>query len=125
MLRLAEFIVEKRYSRVAEVGIGNRTAVAEFLASRGVRVIATDLREVQTRVDFYIDDVRNPKLELYEGVELIYSIRPPPELFNSIRSLAKKLNADCIIKPLYGDYTDGKLVNYKGLAFYIWNQNSF
>ncbi|MCS7130500.1 MAG: UPF0146 family protein [Archaeoglobaceae archaeon] len=124
MLQLAEFIAE-RYRRVAEIGIGNYTAVAELLASLGVKVIATDVRKVHTKVDFYIDDIRNPNLEIYRGVELIYSIRPPTELFNYIRALAIKLKADCIIKPLYGDLFDGKLVNYKGLNFYLWKQSSF
>jgi len=123
MLRLAEYIAE-RYKKVVEIGIGNYTAVAEYLSSRGVKVIATDVREVQTSVEFFIDDIRNPRISLYNGIELVYSIRPPPELFKSIRELASKLNADCIIKPLYGDYTNGRFVNYKGLGFYLWNRNS-
>ncbi|MCS7144841.1 MAG: UPF0146 family protein [Archaeoglobaceae archaeon] len=124
MLQLAEFIAE-RYKKVAEIGIGNYNAIAEYLVSKGVKVIATDIREVQTKADFFIDDVQNPQIQLYRGVELVYSIRPPPELFKSIRELANKLNADCIIKPLFGDYADGELVNYKGLRFYIWKRNGF
>lgn len=124
MLPLAEYIA-KRYKRVAEIGIGNYTAVAEYLASKGLKVIATDIREVKTTVEFFVDDVRNPNIELYQGVELVYSIRPPPELFASIRNLAARLNADCIIKPLFGDYADGVLINYKGLGFYLWSRNSF
>lgn len=124
MLRLAEFIAE-RYKNVAEIGIGNYTAVAEYLRSKGVKVIATDIREVPTKIDFFIDDVQNPKIQLYRGVELVYSIRPPPELFGSIRRLANQLKADCIIKPLFGDYADGELVNYRGLSFYLWKRNSF
>ncbi|MEM2727039.1 MAG: UPF0146 family protein [Archaeoglobaceae archaeon] len=124
MLRLAEFIAE-RYKKVAEIGIGNYTTVAEYLSSKGVKVIATDIREVRAKIDFFIDDIRNPKIHLYGGVELVYSIRPPPELFESIRKLANQLKADCIIKPLFGDYADGKLVNYRGLSFYLWKQNIF
>lgn len=124
MLPLAEFIAE-RYKKVAEIGIGNYNAVAEYLVSMGVKVIATDIRKVYTNAEFFIDDVRNPKIQLYSGVELVYSIRPPPELFKSIRELANKVNADCIIKPLFGDYTDGKLVNYKGIGFYLWKRNCF
>lgn len=124
MLRLAEYIAH-RYKKVAEIGIGNYTMVAEYLASKGVKVIATDLREVRTNVDFFIDDIREPKIEIYYGVELLYSIRPPPEIFNCIKGLAERLNVDCIIKPLFGDYADGNLVNYKGLGFYLWKKNSF
>ncbi|MEM0303448.1 MAG: UPF0146 family protein [Archaeoglobaceae archaeon] len=125
MLRLAEFIANK-YKKVAEIGIGNYTEVAEFLISRGVDVIATDIRPVrEKRFKFFIDDIRNPNIQLYSDVELVYSIRPPPELFSFIKTLANKLDADCIIKPLYGDYADTELVNYKGLAFYLWRRNNF
>jgi len=124
MLSLAEYIA-LRYRRVAEIGIGNYTAVAEYLASRGVKVIATDIRDVKTNVDFFIDDIRDPKIELYRGVELVYSIRPPPELFSFIKQLANRIEADCIIKPLHGDYADGRLVNYRGLGFYLWKKSSF
>lgn len=123
MLPLAEFIA-KRYRRVAEIGIGKNTTVAEFLKSKGVFVIATDVREVATTVEFYIDDVLNPKVEIYKDIELVYSIRPPPELLPAIKKLSKILNADCIVKPLYGDYYDGDLVNYKGVNFYLWKRNS-
>ncbi|MFN3384564.1 MAG: UPF0146 family protein [Archaeoglobaceae archaeon] len=123
MLPLAEFIAQ-RYKRVAEIGIGNNVAIAELLKSKGVSVVATDIKKVNTSVEFYLDDVFNPRLEIYRGVELIYSIRPPPEMFHAIIRLSKLLDVDCIIKPLYGDYCDGKLVNYKGVSFYIWKRNS-
>ncbi len=123
MLPLAEFIAQ-RYKRVAEIGIGNNVEIAELLKSKGVSVVATDVKKVNTSVEFYIDDVFNPKLEIYRGVELIYSIRPPPEMFRAIIKLSKLLDADCIIKPLYGDYFDGELVNYKGVSFYLWRRNT-
>lgn len=126
MLRLGEFIAN-RYKRVAEIGIGNYTKVAEYLVSRGVDVIATDIKPIiqERGFKFFIDDIKNPNVQLYGDLELVYSIRPPPELFRFIKTLANRLNADCIIKPLYGDYADGELVNYKGLAFYIWRRNNF
>lgn len=123
MFPLAEFIA-RRYRKVAEIGIGNNVVIAEFLKSVGVSVVATDVREVTTSVEFYIDNVFNPRLEIYEGVELVYSIRPPPELVPAIKKLSKLLNADCIIKPLYGDYYDGELINYRGVNFYLWRRNS-
>lgn len=123
MLQLADFIAQ-RYKKVAEIGIGNNVAIAELLKSKGISVIATDVRKVKTSVEFYIDDVLNPRLEVYKGVELIYSIRPPPELFPAIRRLSKLVCADCIIKPLYGDFYDGKLINYRGISFYLWKRNS-
>jgi len=119
VLQLVEFIAT-RYKKVAEIGIGKNTLVAERLMEKGVKVVATDLKPVKTNVEFYIDDVLNPKIEIYREAELVYSIRPPPELFSAIKMLAEKIHADCLIKPLYGDYADGELVNYKGLSFYFW-----
>lgn len=123
MLQLADFIAQ-RYRRVAEIGIGNNVAIAELLKSKGVSVIATDVRKVKTSVEFYIDDVWNPRLEIYRGVELVYSIRPPPELLPAIRRLSELLNADCLVKPLYGDYYDGELMNYRGISFYLWRRRT-
>jgi len=125
MLRLAEFILNNYSGKVVEVGIGNHTKIAEFLAERGLEVVATDVIERGTKVDFFVDDIQNPNLRIYEGAELIYSIRPPPEIFNAIISLAKRIDADCIIKPLYGEHPGGgELINYKGLAFYLWRWRS-
>ncbi|MEM4524368.1 MAG: UPF0146 family protein, partial [Archaeoglobaceae archaeon] len=80
MLQLVDFIAE-RYRKVAEIGIGENKKIAELLKKRGVKVIATDIRPINTSVEFYIDDVSNPNFSIYKGVELVYSIRPPPELF--------------------------------------------
>ncbi len=124
MLRLAEYISRNYSRKVLEVGIGNFTAVAEELTSNGLSVVATDVvkRNVSKDIEFHIDDITHPKLEIYEGVKLVYSIRPPPELVKYILGVSRTVEADCIIKPLYGDYFDGELVNYKGLPFYIFRR---
>ncbi len=121
MIRLAEFIAKCYSGKVVEVGVGNYFAVAERLAANGFEVIATDVRPVKAPkgVKFYIDDVTRPKIGIYAGASLIYSIRPPQELFAAISRLAEVLGADCIIKPLYGEYPEGELVNYRGLSFYL------
>lgn len=121
MLRLSEYISEKYRGKVVEVGIGNFSAVAELLAANNFYVVATDIvkRQVEN-IEFHVDDIRNPELKIYEGASLVYSIRPPPEIVGDIVKVAKMVGADCIIKPLYGDYFDGKLVNFKGLPFYLF-----
>lgn len=121
MIELAEYISLNYSGKVVEIGIGHRFDVAVLLAKKGLRVIAVDNKQIKTpkEIEFYVDDVTNPKIEIYERASLIYSIRPPPELFAPIKTLAKKVRADCIIKPLYGDYPGGELRNYKGLYFYL------
>ncbi|MDI9645066.1 MAG: UPF0146 family protein [Archaeoglobales archaeon] len=121
MLGLAEYIIRNYRGKVVEIGIGHYFEVAKILAKNGFEVYATDLKDAKTPkyVKYFIDDVRSPKIEIYRGASLIYSIRPPPEIFEPIRVVSQKVNADCIIKPLYGDFPEGKLVNYKGTYFYV------
>ncbi len=122
MIALAEFIAANYTGKVVEVGVGSYTEVAEYLAKFGFEVVATDVRvrKVPENVKFYLDDVSNPNIRIYEGSSLVYSIRPPAELFGHILRVAASVGADCIIKPLYGEYPGGKLVNYKGLSFYVF-----
>ncbi|MCS7121225.1 MAG: UPF0146 family protein [Archaeoglobaceae archaeon] len=122
MIQLAEYIA-LRWKKVAEIGIGNYFEVAKKLKEIGIEVLATDVieRKVPNGIKFFVDDVTNPKIEIYRGVELIYSIRPPIELYKPITNLAKRLKVSCIIKPLSGEFPgflEGKLINYKGLSFY-------
>lgn len=121
MLGLAEYIARNYKGKVVEVGVGHYFEVAKILAKNGLEVYATDIKDLKTpkEVRYFIDDIRSPKIEIYEGASLIYSIRPPPELFDPIRAVSQNVGADCIIKPLYGDFPQGKLLNYKGTYFYV------
>ncbi|WP_456328862.1 UPF0146 family protein [Archaeoglobus sp.] len=127
MLQIAEYIAKNYSGKVVEVGIGRFTAVAELLAKRGFEVVVTDItrRDVPEGCKFYLDDITDPKLEIYEEASLIYSLRPPPELFSAILKVSQKVGADCIIKPLYGDYMEWKVVNYKGVQFYLVRREEY
>ncbi|MBO8179266.1 MAG: hypothetical protein H0Z19_02100 [Archaeoglobus sp.] len=127
MLQVADYIAENYSGKVVEVGVGRFTAVAEILAKRGFEVVVTDIvkRDVPEGCRFYLDDITSPKIQIYKGASLIYSIRPPPELFSAILMVSQKIGADCIIKPLYGDYMDAKIVNYKGVQFYLVRREEY
>lgn len=120
---LAEFI-SKNYDPqvVVEVGIGKKWEVAIQLSTAGFKVIATDVMDINPRgLDFVKDDITNPEMIIYRKAGLIYSIRPPPELFSSIIDVARSAGADCLIRPLGNEFPDGgKLINYKGEWFYWW-----
>ncbi|MET1124929.1 MAG: UPF0146 family protein [Archaeoglobaceae archaeon] len=120
MLALAEFIARRYSGKVVEVGIGSYVKVAEELVKRGLDVYATDVvvRKVPRGVRFFLDDVTSPKMEIYEGASLVYSIRPPPELYSAIARVAELVGADCIIKPLH-EVPRGRLLNYRGVSFYL------
>ena len=59
------------------------------------------LRELGLNAE--IDDILNPRIELYQKSNLIYSIRPPIELINPMSKVAERVGADILIFPLSED----------------------
>jgi uncharacterized protein len=103
--------VAEHYShsrKIVEVGVGHRIEVAIQVKTRlpNAAVVVTDndeswVRAHRTReVKAVVDDVSNPKLALYEGAELIYSLHPPLELVPSLTSLANLVGADLLVVPV-------------------------
>lgn len=125
LIHLAKFI-SKNYDPqvVVEVGIGKKWDIATQLSAEGFKVIATDVMDIDPRgFDFVKDDITNPDMRFYRIAGLIYSIRPPPELFPSIIGVARSACADCLIRPLGNEFLDGgELINYKGESFYWWTE---
>ncbi|MBI5253126.1 MAG: hypothetical protein HY930_01830 [Euryarchaeota archaeon] len=118
----AEYIV-KNYSnarKIVEVGVGREFSVLRELKKklRNARVIATDV----AGRGVIIDDITRPDVSIYENAELIYSIRPPPELYPYLESIARRVGADLIIRSLSSDFvkTRGKIINYKKASFYLY-----
>ena len=108
------------YKQVVEVGIGLYPKVALALKARGVRVGATDIQPEFVGLPVEFDDIRSPRLDLYEGAQAIYAVRPPLELLPSLKGLANKLAIDLIVKPLADEPVDGLLINYGGSYFYLF-----
>jgi uncharacterized UPF0146 family protein len=92
-------------SRVVEVGVGGRSAVAEALAAAGHGVVATDRREVSTpnSVAFHRDDVTDPDRSIYEGAALVYALRCPPEMQRPLAEVARSAGARAAFTTLGGD----------------------
>ncbi|MEM3061487.1 MAG: UPF0146 family protein, partial [Candidatus Bathyarchaeia archaeon] len=44
------------------------------------------------------DDITSPSLDLYRGADLVYAIRPPPELINEIVELCARIGSDVLIR---------------------------
>ncbi len=106
----SEFVAEK-YShirKIVEVGVGHRIDVAVQVKTRlpNAEVIVTDKDESWVRahrtpkVKAVVDDVSRPRLNLYEGAELIYSLHPPVELLPGLESLAGRVGADLLVVPV-------------------------
>ncbi len=88
-----------RHRHVAEIGAGNNLHAANLLFRAGIEVIVTDIIKPQgiITVPYYEDDVSNPDLSLYFGIECIYSIRPVEEMIPPMIKLAKKVNASLYV----------------------------
>jgi uncharacterized UPF0146 family protein len=109
--------------KVVEVGAGKFLEVADNLQKHSkMNIILTDIKP--SHKDIVQDDVTQPNLRIYDGASIIYSIRPPMELHQSIMDLAQQIGAILIIKPLSGDSINTrqkmKLVNYKKAVFYVY-----
>lgn len=108
--------------KIAEVAVGRFDQIADMLGEReNITLIKTDISPKDSTV--IKDDITKPNLELYEGTEIIYSIRPPSELQPYLVKLAQKINSHLIIKPLTNeDLNTGrvkmKLKNFGRASFY-------
>ena len=124
---LAEFIIQNYSGRVVEVGAGCRADVAQRLLKRSdLEVVVTDKQERNLgclRVEK--DDIFSPRTDIYHGASLLYSIRPPLELQLAMGTLAMKLGADIIIRPLADEvaelpYFSRSLLNVGEARFYLY-----
>ena len=124
---LAQFIAENYRGRVVEVGAGYFADVALGLQARGLDVVLTDKEErVLGSLRVEKDDIFSPRLELYRGASLLYSIRPPLEMQLAMGLLALKLGADVLVRPLMDEVTElqgfaRRLVNSGEARFYLFS----
>ena len=112
-LEIAEFILGRYPSakKIVEIGVGWSPYTALQLKSKlpEAELIVTDVNEQVAKqllkygLKAFIDDVSNPRVELYEGADLIYSIRPPFELIPKIIKLGEIVASDVLIAPLSED----------------------
>ena len=108
---------------IAEIAVGKFDKIAQMLSEKdNITLIKTDISPDNESI--IKDDITNPNLELYNDVDIIYSIRPPSELQPYLVKLAEKIDAMLIIKPLTWEELNTprvkmKLKNFKKASFYI------
>ena len=127
---LAQFIARKYSGRVVEVGAGYFADVAMGLQARGMDVVLTDKEERllgSLRVEK--DDIFSPRLELYRGASLLYSIRPSLEMQLAMGLLALELGADVLVRPLMDEVAElpgfaRRLVNAGEARFYLFSKRA-
>ncbi len=123
---IVNFIKENYFGKVVEIGVGLHYNVAIKL-SEYVKVIVSDIIDInhidqKIRSIYVNDDVSNPRLSIYKGASLIYSIRPPIEIQTYILNLAEKVGSATLIRPLGSEVvkdTRLKLKNFGKAAFYL------
>ena len=109
--------------KIAEIGVGKFDQIADRLSQReNITLIKTDINPKDNTV--IKDDITKPNLDLYENVDIIYSIRPPSELQPHLVNLAQKMDSQLIIKPLTNEDLNTprvkmKLKNFKRASFYV------
>lgn len=91
--------IASRYRSAAEVGAGNNFVAAAILKDSGVKVFCTDIQRPQTAPDipFFIDDIFSPNISLYQGVDVVYSVRPGEEMIPALIRLARDLDIDLVV----------------------------
>ena len=123
---LAGYIARNYRGKVVEVGVGYYSDVAGLLVAQGLQVILTDREErLVAGLKVEKDDIFSPRLELYRGAEMIYSIRPPLEMQLAMGVVAKEVGADVLIRPLMEEVArlpgfSRRLVIYGHASFYLY-----
>jgi len=118
---LVDYIVS-RYSHAVEIGVGHFPDIAFALLQKGMRVLATDIRPFEySRLKVIMDNIIEPDFSLYIDADLIYSLRPPPELIPYMIRLAKIISADLIVKPLSSEHIGEQLIRHENTTFFLWN----
>ncbi|MBE2900375.1 hypothetical protein DNK57_06135 [Methanothermobacter thermautotrophicus] len=108
-------------TRVVEVGAGRFLYVSDYIRKHSkVDLVLTDIKPSHGGI--VCDDITSPRMDLYRGASVIYSIRPPGEIHSPLMRVANAVGARLIIKPLTGEdiVTERKmkLVNYGRTYFY-------
>jgi len=109
---IADFIA-RNYTlaeKIIEVGVGAYPWVAqkvkENLPDSLVVVTDTDreklshAQQVCSELTCVQDNILKPNLKVYAGADLIYSLRPPPELVSGIFTVALRVGCAVLIRPL-------------------------
>lgn len=136
---LADFIVKKYQGseKIIEVGVGSQPWIAKRIKDRlsETRVIVTDInrsnleyiRRLISDVEIIQDNIFSPRIRIYEGARLVYSIRPPTEIVLELLKLSSILGFDVLIRPYSdeeGAYTYPKESGWQqmlhGKSFFNW-----
>jgi uncharacterized UPF0146 family protein len=125
---IADFILRQYSGKVVEVGAGFMPDVALLLKPH-LTVVATDKEKHSLEgLPVTKDDIFSPRMEIYEGASLLYSIRPPIEIQMAMGRLGAEIGTDVLIRPLNDEIAElpgfsRNLINSGNAMFYIFRLN--
>ena len=128
ILRLAIENSEKtgKKTKIVEIGAGKFQTISKNLSeNENIDIVMTDIDPANENI--IKDDVFNPNMSIYNGADILFSIRPPAELQEAIMKIRDEVNATLIIKPLFNEDLNMKtkkmkLKNYNRASFYIYEK---
>lgn len=93
------------FERVLEIGIGNRTGLAERLNERGIRVFAIDIDppEMHAGVQVIKADIHSVDPSRFKPLDAVYARRLPPELHRPTARLAEAIACPLFFTTLGGE----------------------
>ena len=128
ILRLAIENSEKtgKKTKIVEIGAGKFQTISKNLSeNENIDIVMTDIDSANENI--IKDDVFNPNMSIYNGADILFSIRPPAELQEAIMKIRDEVNATLIIKPLFNEDLNMKtkkmkLKNFNRASFYIYEK---
>ena len=128
ILKLAIENSEKtgKKTKIVEIGAGKFQTISKNLSeNENIDIVMTDIDPANENI--IKDDVFNPNMSIYNGADILFSIRPPAELQEAIMKIRDNVNATLIIKPLFNEDLNMKtkkmkLKNYNRASFYIYEK---
>ena len=113
-------------TKIVEIGAGKFQTISKNLSeNENIDIVMTDIDPANENI--IKDDVLNPNMSIYNGADILFSIRPPAELQEAIMKIRDEVNATLIIKPLFNEDLNMKtkkmkLKNYNRASFYIYER---
>ncbi|HIJ12283.1 MAG TPA: hypothetical protein HA275_00930 [Halobacteriales archaeon] len=95
------------FKRLVEVGIGSRFDVAHSLSENRI-IVATDIHQCNPPdgVQFVLDDICDPLLDLYSKADIIYALNLPPELHQPTLNVALQVKSKFLFTTLGNDFPE-------------------
>jgi len=119
--------IAARYKNPIEAGIGNNPDAARLIHNAGIPVRAVDIRPcaLPAVIPFFRDDIFEPDLSHYTGVDVIYAIRPAEEMIPPLIALAEQIDCDLVVYHLgFEGYGDGGEVVDCGVPLHYYRRRT-